>query len=222
MHPPQLPPKQRIALLKALASPARIEVVEVMQISGPATVAEISAQLGRAPDSLYHHLRQLEQAGIVERHGMQKSGGRSGAVYALCARQVGVDSTEESPADEREAMADLGGAILRLTVRDTRSALTVDWESSPDFDGLNEFPFVQRTKAWLRPEEAEVVMGKINELLDYMRERSVREDNDKLGARLFALTQVLSPVGTRKSQRDARAVDSEVAASPELEPRPSS
>jgi predicted transcriptional regulator len=174
----------------------------VMQISGPATVAEISATLGRAPDSLYHHLKQLEKAGIVERQGMQKSGGRSGAIYALCEREVGADSGTESTADERHAMAALGSAILRLTKRDMQTALTDDWEPAPDFEGMNEFPLVQRTKAWLSPKETKHVMSKIEELLEFMRAHSVHEAPGAAGARLFALTQVLSPVPGRKLRRD--------------------
>jgi DNA-binding transcriptional ArsR family regulator len=212
MTPPLLSPKKRIALLKALASPARIEVVEVMQISGPATVAEISTQLGRAPDSLYHHLKQLEKAGIVERQGTKLSGGRSGAVYALCGREVGAESNDESTSDERAAMADLGGAILRLSERDMRSALTVDWPPSTDFEGMAEFPFVQRTKAWLTPDEAQQLNAKVGELLDFMSARAVRKSGTGSideAKRLFALTQVLSPVPTRSTRASSTAEISE-------------
>jgi DNA-binding transcriptional ArsR family regulator len=200
MTPPSLNPKKRIALLRALASPARIEVVEVIQIRGPSTVAEISAQLGRAPDSLYHHLKQLERAGIVERQGTKRSGGRSGAVYGLCDPEVGAESNDESASDERDAMADLGGAILRLTERDMRSALTVDWEAVTDFDGLSEFPLVQRTKAWLNPKEAKQLTSMVEGLLSFMRARAVRIVPHDSSARLFALTQVLSPVPARSTR----------------------
>ncbi len=43
--------------IRALASPARLEIIEALQIGGPATVAEIASRLARQPDSLYHHLR---------------------------------------------------------------------------------------------------------------------------------------------------------------------
>ncbi|MFT4709461.1 MAG: DNA-binding transcriptional ArsR family regulator [Planctomycetota bacterium] len=201
MTPPLITPKKRIALLKALASPARIEVVEVMQISGPATVAEISTQLGRAADSLYHHLRQLEKAGIVERQGKRQSGGRSGAVYALCEREVSADSSHESPVEERAAMADLGAAILRLTERDMRTALTDDWETESSFAGLHDFPLVQRTKGWLNPAQAAVALAKIQDVLGYMREHAVCDEPGESGARLFALSQVLSPVPARRKHR---------------------
>lgn len=204
MTPPLLTPKKRIALLKALASPARIEVVEVLQIGGPATVSEISAQLGRAPDSLYHHLKQLEKAGIVERRGMKKGSGRSGAIYAMCEREVGADSGDDSTPDEREAMADLAGAILRLTERDMRTALTENWEAEPDFAGLNEFPYVQRTKAWLGPEEAQEAYGLIATTLEYMRARAVRLPEEHPNTRLFALTEVLSPVPAGRDRSESK------------------
>ena len=201
MTPPLITPKKRIALLKALASPARIEVVEVMQISGPATVAEISTQLGRAADSLYHHLRQLEKAGIVERQGTRLSGGRSGAVYALCDRAVTADSSQESPAEERAAMADLGAAILRLTERDMRTALTDDWEPESTFAGMHDFPLVQRTKGWLSPDQAAIAMEKIQDVQNFMREHAVCEDPGESGSRLFALSLVLSPVPERRKDK---------------------
>ena len=149
-----------------------------------------------------HHLKQLEKAGIVERTGTQKSGGRSGSIYTLCEREVGADSTDDSSGDERAAMADLGGAILRLTERDMRTALTEGWEDNSTFAGFSEFPLVQRTKAWLTPDEAKHVLAQIEKLLEYMRERSVRDDAEESGARLFALSQVLSPVPARKERRD--------------------
>ena len=68
----------RIALLKELADPLRLRVVDRLGHRGPATVSRLAAELGVPLPQLSNHLRRLREAGLVtvERSGRQ-------AVYAL-------------------------------------------------------------------------------------------------------------------------------------------
>jgi len=50
---------------RALGDPLRIRLFEALW-HGPRSAKELSAEVGLPPDRLYYHLRQLEQAGIVE------------------------------------------------------------------------------------------------------------------------------------------------------------
>jgi DNA-binding transcriptional ArsR family regulator len=52
-----------VAALKALADPLRRQMLGLLE--EPRTVKDLAASLGRKPDRLYYHLRQLERHGLV-------------------------------------------------------------------------------------------------------------------------------------------------------------
>src|SRR3954451_24349181 len=68
----------RVALLKQLADPLRLRVVDSLGHRGPSSVSELATQLGVPLPQLSNHLRQLRDAGLVrvERSGRQ-------AIYEL-------------------------------------------------------------------------------------------------------------------------------------------
>ena len=71
----------RVELLKALAHPLRLRVVDRLGHLGPAPVSALAAELGAPLPELSNHLRRLRDAGLVatERSGRQ-------VVYALSDR----------------------------------------------------------------------------------------------------------------------------------------
>ena len=71
----------RVVLLKALAHPLRLRVVDRLGHLGPAPVSALAAELGAPLPELSNHLRRLRDAGLVttERTGRQ-------VVYALSDR----------------------------------------------------------------------------------------------------------------------------------------
>ncbi|MBV9803845.1 MAG: winged helix-turn-helix transcriptional regulator [Solirubrobacterales bacterium] len=68
----------RVALLKELADPIRLRVVDRLGHAGPATVSRLAAELGASLPQLSNHLRRLRDAGLVE---VRRSGRQ--AVYEL-------------------------------------------------------------------------------------------------------------------------------------------
>jgi DNA-binding transcriptional ArsR family regulator len=74
----QREPDPRIVLLKELADPLRLRVVDRLGRVGPATVSRLAGELEVALPHLSNHLRRLRTAGIVT---VQRSGRQ--AVYAL-------------------------------------------------------------------------------------------------------------------------------------------
>ena len=68
----------RVALLKELADPLRLRVVDRLGHRGPATVSRLAAELDVPLPQLSNHLRRLRDAGLVvaERDGRQ-------VIYAL-------------------------------------------------------------------------------------------------------------------------------------------
>ena len=51
--------------LEALRSTVRQGLIAVLEREGPLTVREMAAHLERTPESLYHHVRVLEEAGLL-------------------------------------------------------------------------------------------------------------------------------------------------------------
>lgn len=68
----------RVALLKELAEPLRLRVVDRLGHAGPATVSRLAAELGVSLPQLSNHLRRLREAGLVS---VRRSGRQ--AIYEL-------------------------------------------------------------------------------------------------------------------------------------------
>ena len=62
--PAALDPHQARALLKALADPIRLQVIEALG-AGELCVCELTEQLGLAQSKLSFHLRVLKEAGLL-------------------------------------------------------------------------------------------------------------------------------------------------------------
>jgi ArsR family transcriptional regulator, arsenate/arsenite/antimonite-responsive transcriptional repressor len=65
--PSGLPRARRTAILKALADPRRYELLEQIAKSGcPLGCSDALSALRIAPATLSHHIRELENAGLIE------------------------------------------------------------------------------------------------------------------------------------------------------------
>jgi DNA-binding Lrp family transcriptional regulator len=80
------------AQFEALASPVRDQIAQVVVNQAPwspdnpdvegVSIREIAEQLGRQPGSLYRHIDELLEAGLIREVGSQLSGGRDATTYA--------------------------------------------------------------------------------------------------------------------------------------------
>jgi DNA-binding transcriptional ArsR family regulator len=101
---------------RALADPLRIRLLEALWF-GPRSVKELAETVGLPPDRLYYHLRQLEQAKVIEVSGYRPLPG--GKVERLYQR-----AKAEPPADgsSPEEIATFLGAVLDATKADITAA----------------------------------------------------------------------------------------------------
>ena len=64
-HPVALDPAKARALLKAMADPLRLQVLEALG-AGERCVCELTSELGLAQSKLSFHLKVLREAGLIE------------------------------------------------------------------------------------------------------------------------------------------------------------
>jgi DNA-binding transcriptional ArsR family regulator len=108
--------------LRALVSPVRQEIVDVLSSRGPMSAADIAAAIGRPADALYFHLRALERTGLARRAGLRRRGRRKEALFRTVAFELKVRYAPASAAN-RSRLAAIVASMLRLGVRDFRRGL---------------------------------------------------------------------------------------------------
>jgi DNA-binding transcriptional ArsR family regulator len=140
---------------RALADPLRIRLLEAMWF-GPRSAKELAEALGFPPDRLYYHLRQLEQAAVIEVSGYRALPG--GKVERLYQRAEAEPPAEDSSPEER---ATFSGAILDATKLDITAA------HMAQADGQRRE--VALTRAALRLTDEG--LAELHRLLNDMRER---------------------------------------------------
>ncbi len=166
--------------LESLTSPVRQEIVDVLQASGPASIAEVAGWLGRAADSLYYHIRRLVEVGLVIETDRRRTGRRDEAIFDVVGRPLRVKGA--SP----DVIARTIAAVLRLTDRDLREALEGERCS---FEGSDRNTSAGRMKGWLTTADA----LEVHDLLERIGDIFERGRNERRG-RLQAFTFALVPL----------------------------
>ena len=70
--------------LQALSHPTRVQMLEVLR--EPASTAEVARRIGQPRQRINHHLHALEEAGLVERVGEERTGNFVATKYRAVAR----------------------------------------------------------------------------------------------------------------------------------------
>jgi DNA-binding transcriptional ArsR family regulator len=102
---------------RALADPLRIRLLEALWFS-PRSVKELAELVSLPPDRLYYHLRQLEEAAVIEVGGYRSLPG--GKVERLYQRAEVEPPAEDSSPEE---IATFQGAVLDATKADITAAM---------------------------------------------------------------------------------------------------
>lgn len=176
---------------RALASPIRQEIVDVLESAGPSTIAELAAHLDRPADGLYFHIRALERVGLLRKVGEKGEGRAKSAQFDVIARPMRLDYSGSPSARVARVGPTLDG-ILRLARRDVRRALN---QGRARVDGETRELWVARSRGRVSPED----LARLNTLLEECA-RIVREGrSDTPDAVPIALAFALTPV--RPSRR---------------------
>lgn len=183
--------------IEALGSPARQEVVDGLQALGPCSIAELAESLGRAPDSLYYHVRKLERAGLVVQRGARAAGARRGLLYDTPGLMI-VDH-EPGTARERRRLVGLVSSALRIAERDLRAA--VESGRAVYRRGPRRNAWGARVKGWLTSEELAEVRAHLEAVAALVARGRKRQ-----GSALHAIAFVLAPLAPSPRARARRAL----------------
>ena len=181
-------PKQ----LAALSSPERMRIVDALAALGPSSARELGAQLSRAPQALYYHLKALQAAGLVEKSASRKTakqpkGRRGEAVYKLIANELEFDA-KNATEEMLQSLADAASALLRLADRQTRATLE---SGTAQLTGQARNLSVKRLTARLKPAELKQLNKLLDELIEFLAQRQSTDDD----ATAVSLTFALHPFG---------------------------
>jgi DNA-binding transcriptional ArsR family regulator len=78
------------AQLRALGSPVRVALFELL-VHGPASAGALAQGLGVPRTRLYHHLKILEEGGLIEVVGVRRVRGTTERTYRAVATEVSLD-----------------------------------------------------------------------------------------------------------------------------------
>lgn len=180
------------AQLRALNSPVRQEIIDALVAAGPCSIADLAGYVGRAPDSLYFHIRRLLKVGLLIELDPRKTGRHIAAIYDVPGHPVVIDYT--SPVPDRAIYTVISGAI-RLGMRDLQRGF-----SSPQ--AVREGPLRNlrggRVKGWVGKREIRT----LNRLLEQMFD-TVRRGRPGKGRHPQTFTFAFTPV--RPSRRAPKA-----------------
>lgn len=171
--------------IRALATPARQEIIDAFLSSGPSTVAEIATALGRPADSLYYHTRILKKVGLVVAVETRRHGRRDEVVYDVPGRPMRIDY---DLGDRRAAagIVEAIGAMLRITQRDFNEAVAL---GTAAVDGPYRSLWGARVKGWISKAQLKKVNQHLQEICKIMLSPDRRQ-----GSSLHSLTFVITPI----------------------------
>jgi len=215
------------AQVRALIAPARQEIVDVLDATGPCPVAQVAALLGRPADALYHHFRRLLKVGLVVETGRRQVGRHAFATYDLATRPMqlhrdpaagktsnaggtgstgkagrngGVDNNRHAGragASRRADLVAVMGSAQRLAWRNFSRSLAGG-------EGVMEGPgrtlWGARARGWLTPAALERVNVLLGELLD-----TLRSDGPTDGLVPISLSFLLAPAPPHRRAAAARS-----------------
>ena len=175
-------------VMRALAHPARIEIVEYLNTTGEVvTATECARMVGLSPSATSYHLRELAKFGLVEQ-APSRGDGRE-RVWRSTTAHVSIGSKDQAPetvAAER-ALVDL---YLDRDARQLEEWLDRRREESPEWE---EASTIMGNSLLMTAEEMRALSEQIRELVEPYQLRTRRAD-PPAGAREVRVNYLAYPV----------------------------
>ncbi|MGH3125204.1 MAG: ArsR/SmtB family transcription factor [Streptosporangiaceae bacterium] len=97
-------------VMRAMAHPARLALLEHLRNSGPATATECAGVVGLSPSATSYHLRALARAGLVEA-APGRGDGRE-RLWRIIAKRLGVSGVADLDPEALQALRGLLESLL--------------------------------------------------------------------------------------------------------------
>lgn len=186
---------RRTSQLRVLRSPLRQEIIDVVSANGPSSIRELAELLGRPPDALYYHVRQLQRVGLLRGAGHRPTGVRTEEILEVPGRPVALP--DRSPdSHQRRAIQAIVASMLRLTARQHAAALERE-VARPVRRGRDRW--ASRVSGWLSAAELRALLNALSGL-----NGTVQRPKRMNGRRLFAFTFAVLPTPPASRARSRR------------------
>jgi hypothetical protein len=175
---------QDVRKVKALASPVRAAIIDVLEVLGPATIAQVGESLGYPADGLYYHFTLLQRNELIVRGEPEE--GTGAARFQL----PGHPATLRYRLGDRQQETATGKVVatmLRSAERGFRRAFAPRLAT---VEGPRRNLRAGRRTAWLTGPELQA----LNQHLERIHALFGKGVPRRKGARLHEFTYVLAPV----------------------------
>lgn len=172
--------------LESLTSPIRLAIVQRLEVDKEATARELARRMGRPATSLYHHLKQLEDVGVLRVVAERKGARRPEAVYAMVADYLSsAEAVKTEPGKKTYVRA-----ATRVAEAGARAFSAAVAHGSPRFEGEQRNAFVRFYALRATREKLRRLNALLNELEDAATQSC--EEGEEI-----QLTILLSPLPTK-------------------------
>jgi DNA-binding transcriptional ArsR family regulator len=169
------------AVIRALAHPARTQILAHLIESGPSTATECAEAIGGTPSGMSYHLRQLARHGFVEQ--VPTDDGRERRWRAM-ATGYGVPKDVQ---DRPEILAALR-PLTRRWFEDYQRVITEYIATEAKFDPVwRKASTFQQSNPYVTPEELIEISERMVELLKPYQERGQRPGTERIYATFVAV-----------------------------------
>lgn len=183
------------SVLRALAHPARLAVIDMLTSTGKtATATECAEVAGLSPSAMSYHLRTLAKAGLIE-EAPGRGDGRE-RVWRAPMKGLTLHTEQDAPPEHKQALAEVVDLHLNRLVQRVRRWIATSHEESPEWYGavtLSESRIVVTAK------EMEVLREKFREMLQPYQ-LLTRTDLPE-GTREAVMTLIALPMQDRDRQK---------------------
>jgi DNA-binding transcriptional ArsR family regulator len=176
------------AQLESLNSPIRLAIIQRLEVDKKATVRDLAHRMGRAATALYHHIRELEEVGLLRIAGERKGTRRPEAVYAMVAPYLSSAKAVKTEKG-REIYSRSSGRVADAAARAFSSAVQ---HGDARFDGANRNAAIRFYV--LRADKKK--LARLNQILRALEEIACHscEEGEEI-----QLSILLSPIGKKES-----------------------
>lgn len=193
-----MPPADELELtdpraMRALAHPARLAILEFLQLNGSGTATECAREVGGSPQAASYHLRALAKWGLIQ--PVESHDGRE-TRWELAARSIHFASGDDSPQFRTAARA-LGRRILERDDRVVNAYLAAEPGESREWRDAATFG---SASVYVTPGELRELAGKFRELI---KEYERPDDADRPGGsrRVHVVLRAVPYVAPPKTRR---------------------